>query len=96
MSDTKVFPNGFKNWRETFYEVVQGITCHINFISGFEENESVNDIVYETKDQFGTTGLYDLAELWTDEFELINKGREWNGEFLDEIEAFVNKKINRE
>ncbi len=96
MSDTKVFPNGFKNWRESFYEFVEKITLHINFLSGFESNETIEDIVIKTKDNLGTTGLYDLAELWTDEFELINKDRKWCGEFLDEIQEFFDKKIKHE
>jgi hypothetical protein len=42
----------------------------------------------------GGTGLfYELATVWTDEFEAKNKGREWDGEFFEEIDAFVEGKI---
>jgi hypothetical protein len=80
------FPNGFASWRETFFEV----TCAIrdehkkNFPKG-----KVKD--YHTEG--GTCALYNLAEELTDEFEVLNKGREWDGEFFDEIEAFCKTKL---
>jgi hypothetical protein len=30
---------------------------------------------------------------WAEEFEQKNKGREWDGEYLDEIDAFAVKKM---
>lgn len=97
MSDTKVFPNGFDSWRETHYEIVEKITLHINFwMDNDEELEPDNDPIFETKNLEGFTALWSLAEKWTDEFELLNKGREWDCEFIDEVEEFFNKKVNRE
>jgi hypothetical protein len=34
-----------------------------------------------------------LANDLTDEFELLNKDREWDGEFFDEIERFLDEKF---
>jgi len=96
MSDTKVFPNGFRSWMETFYEVVEKITLHINFWSNDEDLEPDDDPVFEARKHNGTNGLYELAEEWADEFEELNKGREWVDEFFDDIEDFVDKKITRE
>lgn len=33
--------------------------------------------------------MYELAEELTDKFETLNQNREWDGEFFDEIEAFL-------
>lgn len=81
------FPNGFTSWHETHFEVVQFIT---GILSGrFEDNDNE---VMKTQYAVGHGGLYELAESWTDEFETLNKDREWDGEFFDEIEAFCDKK----
>ncbi len=29
---------------------------------------------------------------WAEEFEVLNRGREWDGEYIEEIEAFYDKK----
>lgn len=42
----------------------------------------------------GSTGLYVLAQQWADEFEELNKDREWDGEFFEEIEQFCATKNN--
>lgn len=56
------------------------------------KNESTTQIknVIESK---GTGGLYELAESWTDEFEKQNEGREWDGEFFDEVNSFLETKV---
>ena len=47
----------------------------------------------ERHSEQGHGGLYELAEELTDEFELLNKGRVWDGEFFDEIEEFLSEKL---
>jgi hypothetical protein len=86
----KEFPNGFASWQETHYEVVAAITNEIadDLNSGFRE-----DLVHKTLRENGHGGLYELAEELTDEFELLNKDREWDGEFFDEIERFLDEKF---
>ena len=78
----KTFPSGFSFWRDTFYEMVQAITIE------WLKDKPVK-IIAETHDAQGHCGLYDLAEQLTDKFEKQNKDREWNGQFFDEIDAFL-------
>lgn len=82
----KEFPNGFESWQETHYEVV-------SFIADELTRPQVRGIVYETLREKGHGGLYELAEDLTDEYEQLNKGREWDGEFFEELESFLNQKL---
>jgi hypothetical protein len=83
----KEFPNGFASWQETHYEVVAAIT------SIALDDDNKDNLVYKTYREDGLGGLYELAEDLTDEFELLNKDREWDGEFFDEIERFLDEKL---
>lgn len=78
------FPNGFDSWQETHFEVVSYI--------GTLRMEVNEGLVKETEDTEGTGGLYELAKALTDEFESLNAGRNWDGDFFDEIESFLNSK----
>lgn len=83
----KEFPNGFGSWQETHYEIVAAITYEI-------AHDDINDnLIYKTLRENGHGGLYELAEDLTDEFELLNKDREWDGEFFEEIERFLDEKF---
>lgn len=74
------FPNGLQKWKETYFEVVAYLSATRN-----EPNSMASNVGYTG----GTTALYDLAEELTDKFERLHKGREWDGEFWDEIEAWL-------
>lgn len=82
----KNFPNGFASWIETHYEVVAAI-----------EREQCKDepqgLVAERHGAQGHGGLYELAEELTDEFEKLNEGRSWDGDFFDEIDSFLQEKL---
>jgi hypothetical protein len=82
-NEEKEFPNGFTSWQETHFEIVAYIT---------NNREGEVGEIYQNVSDYGTGGLYELAEKWTDEFEKLNEGRAWDGEFFDEIEQFCNKK----
>ena len=83
------FPNGITSYLETYYEVCSGI-----FLSYDEENMKENSkLIEEINESQGTGGLYQLAESLTDKFELLNKDREWDGEFFDEIDKFLKKEL---
>lgn len=82
----KKFPDGFDNWYETHHEVVTYISLVLQSRTG--EDCEIMKVEYTQ----GTGGIYELAKEWTDEFEKLNKGREWDGEFFDEIEKFCNNK----
>lgn len=84
----KIFINGFASWMETHHEVCEFI--------GYRLKESellyTENVINETESTQGTGGLYTLAEQWTDEFEKLNEGRVWDGEFFNEIGNFLNEK----
>lgn len=85
-----IFENNFSStckWQETHFEVVSYIEQLRS--QAIIESNLINEI-QETK---GTGGFYELAEELTDEFEKVNEGREWDGEFFDEIEDFLGKKL---
>lgn len=83
--ETKTFVNGFTSWIETHYEIVSFIERELrkNFPSG---------IIGDTQKSAGIGGIYKLAEEWTNEFEEMNSGREWDGEYFDAIEEFMSNK----
>ncbi len=80
------FKNGKHSWQETHFEVVSAIT----HISSMDEPYG---IVLNRLNEFGTGGLYLLAEELTDEFEALNEGRVWDGDFFDEIDEFLKNKL---
>lgn len=82
---TQYFPNGFTTWIETHHEVVAEITSrlHTNYTGK----------VKEVAEDQGKGGLYELAEDLTNEFENLNKDREWDGEFFEEIDEFLVEKL---
>jgi hypothetical protein len=51
-------------------------------------------LISELRMDGGRMALWDLANELTKEFENKNKGRKWDGEFYDEIDAFVESKLN--
>lgn len=80
------FPNGFTSWRETFFDVVTRITLII-------DNELPSKIVHLIMEMEGRGGLYDLAESLTDEFEEIHRGRQWDGEYVETVEMFLDDRL---
>lgn len=83
----KEFVNGFASWQETHFEIVSVIT---NEMRKEPISSKVVDDRYAAQ---GTGGMYELAEELTDEFENLNKDRNWDGEFFDEIEKFIQEKL---
>ena len=84
----KHFPNGFLSWQETHFEIVS----MISYQTRLPDNQQ-SDLIRDIYAAQGTGGMYELAEELTDEFETLNEGRLWDGEFFDEIEEFVFKKF---
>lgn len=79
----KHFPNGFDSWQETHFEVVSEISRVARLGVPYR-------VIIEER---GTGGLCELAEYLTFKFEKLNEGREWDGEFFDELEAFLEKEL---
>lgn len=85
--ETPKFVNGFESWQETHFEMVALI-----FQEAFLKNEP-NPVINNIEEKFGRGGLYELAFQYTDEFEEKNIGREWDGDFFDAIDDFIEEKF---
>ena len=86
---SKMFPNGFESWYETFYEIVSSIEYILNN-STFNNNHPIDEYYANS----GSGAMYELAKNWTDEFEAKYKGVAWGEdlEWLDTLnEFFVTK-----
>lgn len=80
------FVNGFDSWHETHFEMVQAIAIE-------HSKDEPQGVVKERHDAQGHGGLYELALELTNEFEELNKGREWDGEYFQEVEDFLTEKL---
>jgi hypothetical protein len=87
METNKEFPNGFLSWQETYFEVVSYINQTVEILG------SISNLARE---EGGIGRLYELAENLTDEFEWQYEGIEWDGDYFDKIEIFLNKKEHGE
>lgn len=87
--EEKRFPNSFANWQETHFEVIDNLMLMVNKDENHKQPEQLSMILTMQ----GRHGLWELAKSLTDQFELKNKGRKWDGEFYDEIEEFVKEAI---
>lgn len=76
-----VMPNGFASWREIHYMICEGITEALN-----QEEDKIPPLL-QNIDGFG--GRWELAEHLTNKFEENHKGTEWDGNFFDEIQSFI-------
>ena len=85
----KEFVNGFSSWMETHHEVVAEI-------ARIESLELEEGLVYETREEMGTGGIYELAEALTDEFENLHQGKLWGQDndtlYFDALELFFTSK----
>lgn len=79
----------FDSWHETHFEVVSQITHY------WRQDVCESPLVLDRHEMYGTGGLYELAKELTDEFELLNKDRQWDGEFFDEINEFLENKLTK-
>lgn len=77
----------FASFRETHFEVVNAIALE-------NAKDKPCQLISELRMDGGRMALWDLANELTKEFENKNKGRKWDGEFYDEIDAFVESKLN--
>lgn len=83
------FPNGFKNWVETHHCIVQSVE-HILYN---QESDSWGKKLYDIQVNGGTGGVWQLCEDLTDKFEQENIGAEWDGEYFEAIDAFLEKEL---
>ncbi len=79
----KQFINGFDSYITTHFEVCRHLFNADNLQARY----------YESKE--GGGALSELAQEITDCFEKQNENREWDGEFLEEIDAYVADYLNK-
>lgn len=78
-----------EEYLETYYEVVSIIE---------EKNSNAfgsSDTLMELYNTHGRGALWELAKSITDDFQSLNKNREWDGEFLEEIQRYTLKRIEQ-
>lgn len=79
--------NGITSYMETFQEIAMLVGDELG------KNKTAEVIIRRLAKE-GRTGIYSLVTEWTNEFELANLDRVWDGEFFDEIDSFIEKKFN--
>jgi hypothetical protein len=81
---TDYSPQRDTGWIETHYQISAAI-----------EQERMHDPEPRgiVKDIDGMGGAWVLSEKLTDEFEEMNKNREWNGEYIEELHSFIQNKL---
>ena len=75
------------SYMETHFEIASVIGNEMR------KDKFDSKVVEDRHEAQGTGGMYELAEELTEEFQKLNEGRLWNGEFFEEIDAFINKKL---
>jgi len=88
MRSAKRFPNGFRTWIETFYE----ISTNMAIVLGHDDFDGIKSKTAALYRDQGRAAMYDRAIELTDEFETKNEGREWDGDLFEEIDEFFIKK----
>ena len=78
-ADTLPPPFDLADWAETHFQVVKYIL--------------ENDIPTEYGTASGQGGWWNMALDLTNEFDRLHAGREWDGEFFDEVEKFLDEKL---
>lgn len=76
-------------WLETHFEVVDAIaTATMDETWEYTMCAELGD-----SEGYNRTMLYDLSIQWTDEFEKLHEGREWDGEWMEEVWKFMENKL---
>lgn len=81
-----------RSWLETYYEIVDSITLIIN---NNEYDYDRSELMRNLRTQ-GRVVLYDTAIEWTDEFEKLHEGREWDRDWIDVLWTFIVEKLTIE
>lgn len=78
------FSRGFESWHETHFEVVDAIFTQLN--NPYSRASHVQDTM-------GRGGLYELAQELTDKFEQQFADAQWDGNFFDELDSFLENEL---
>jgi hypothetical protein len=79
--ETITFQNGFENWHETHFLVVEYLYGNV---------DNINSFAHFIRENEGTGGLFETAKSLTDEFEHKHLNKEWDGDFFDAVDEFLN------
>lgn len=90
--------NARYSWAETFYEVVSYLERHLNSPELYDHQEDgklgMGMRIKEWRKEIGHADLVEFAMHCADQFEKKNEGRDWDGEFYDEVWEFMNTKMD--
>jgi len=84
--ENNTFPNGLRSWMETHFEV----TCFINNIMA---GDMTSGTIAELYEGGGIGTMYDLAFSLTEEWESAHVGRQWDGEWSDELREWLRSRL---
>ena len=83
--------NGIASWQETHFEISSMISEKLSNWDG-SDKEILKSKTLTGYAENGRAFTYKFAWTLTNEFERLNEGRKWDGEFFDEVEAFFESK----
>ena len=82
MAKSKKLSGGFAQWIETYFEAVAFLTSTL---------DDEHSMAYQRYLEQGRGGLYELAEELTDKFQKVYEKKEWDGEFDEFIDDFMEQ-----
>lgn len=83
------FPNGFEAWTETHHVMVENVERML-----YSDEDAWAPKLHKAQTEGGMGGIWLLCRELTDKFEQENIGVEWDGEWFDAIDAFLEKELN--
>lgn len=85
--DNTTFPNGLRSWMETHFEIV-------SFINEIMSGPMTDGTIAELYEGGGIGTMYDLAFSLTEEWESAHVGRQWDGEWSDELREWLRSRLS--
>lgn len=81
-----------EDYLETHYQVVSEIEYIA--LGNYPSSEKLQE--YRSENGMGGMGgMWMLAKAITDDFQTLHRGREWDGEWLEELEKYVHFRIDQ-
>lgn len=85
------FPTDFDSWQQTHFEIVENLIDQYRL-----KREEQPNFFRSLFARFGKAICYAIAKDWTEEFEKMNKNKQWKDDFEEEVRKFVQQKIKEE
>jgi hypothetical protein len=79
-------PRDFDTWQETHFEIVEAILQQLQY---------PDSLASRIHDAQGRGGLYEMAKDLTNKFEEKFADTEWDGNFFDELETFLDEEFKK-